>query len=292
MSSLETKTLSGEEALADLHRAFAAFKDTNEERIAQIETRMGVDALTEEKLQRIDRSIDETKRRIDRVALDVARPRLASTPTKTMRLRASIKRLSRSICAAAKRSGLKALELKALSAGSGPDGGYLVPTPAEQEIIAPSRAHLADSRQSPACARSPPIRCGKRLLHAGPGGRLGGGGRPASADAAASRSPTSTFPAMELYAMPAATQTLLDDSAVDLEQWIADEVQTVFAEQEGAAFVNGNGINKPKGFLAYRARSPMRRWSLGQARLCRHRRVRRLRRQQSRPTHCSISSMR
>ena len=29
------------------------------------------------------------------------------------------------------------------------------------------------------------------------------------------------------------------------------EVETAFAEQEGAAFVTGDGINKPKGFLAY-----------------------------------------
>ena len=50
--------------------------------------------------------------------------------------------------------------------------------------------------------------------------------------------------------MPAATQTLLDDAVVDIEQWIAEEVETAFAEQEGAAFVNGDGVNKPKGFLA------------------------------------------
>jgi HK97 family phage major capsid protein len=61
------------------------------------------------------------------------------------------------------------------------------------------------------------------------------------------------FPAMELYAMPAATQALLDDSQVDIEQWLADEVQIVFAEQEGAAFVNGTGVNQPKGFLQYTA---------------------------------------
>ena len=59
-----------------------------------------------------------------------------------------------------------------------------------------------------------------------------------------------SFPAMELYAQPAATQTLLDDAVVDVEQWIASEVETAFAEQEGAAFVNGDGVNKPKGFLA------------------------------------------
>jgi HK97 family phage major capsid protein len=56
---------------------------------------------------------------------------------------------------------------------------------------------------------------------------------------------------MELYAMPAATQVLLDDAQVDTEAWLASEVQTVFAEQESTAFVTGNGTNKPKGFLSY-----------------------------------------
>src|SRR5690606_18083509 len=58
------------------------------------------------------------------------------------------------------------------------------------------------------------------------------------------------FPAMELYAMPAATQTLLDDAVVDIDRWIAEEVEAAFAEQESAAFVNGDGATMPKGFLA------------------------------------------
>ncbi len=59
------------------------------------------------------------------------------------------------------------------------------------------------------------------------------------------------FPTRELYAMPLATQTLLDDSSVNIEEWLANEVNIQFAEQEGAAFVNGNGVNQPRGFLQY-----------------------------------------
>jgi HK97 family phage major capsid protein len=55
---------------------------------------------------------------------------------------------------------------------------------------------------------------------------------------------------MELYAMPAATQTLLDDAVVDTDRWIAEEVEAAFAKQESSAFVTGDGINKPKGFLS------------------------------------------
>ncbi|OAI29703.1 capsid protein [Methylosinus sp. R-45379] len=248
MSFLETRTLSGEEALADLHRAFTAFKDTNEERLAQIETRMGVDALTEEKLQRIDRAIDETKRRVDRVALDLARPRLSSAPSDdapTREHKSAFSLYMRS----GESAGLKALESKALSAGSGPDGGYLVPTPAEQEILR-RLAHLSPIRAIASVREISTHSLRKAYSTQGPAA-----GWAAETDP---RTQTSSqqivdlnFPAMELYAMPAPTQTLLDDSAIDVEQWIAEEVQTVFAEQEGAAFVSGNGTDKPKGFLAY-----------------------------------------
>ena len=60
-----------------------------------------------------------------------------------------------------------------------------------------------------------------------------------------------SFPTMELYAMPSATQTLLDNSAVNIDEWLAEEVSIAFAQQEGTAFVSGNGTNRPKGFLDY-----------------------------------------
>ena len=50
--------------------------------------------------------------------------------------------------------------------------------------------------------------------------------------------------------MPAATATLLDDAAVDIDKWIAGEVEMAFAEQETAAFVSGDGVKKPTGFLS------------------------------------------
>ena len=51
--------------------------------------------------------------------------------------------------------------------------------------------------------------------------------------------------------MPAATPPLLDDTAVNIDEWIAEEVRDAFAQQEGTAFVTGNGTDKPKGFLDY-----------------------------------------
>jgi HK97 family phage major capsid protein len=57
--------------------------------------------------------------------------------------------------------------------------------------------------------------------------------------------------AFEMYADPKATQTLLDDAAVDVEGWLAAKVADKFARVEGAAFINGTGVGQPRGFASY-----------------------------------------
>lgn len=246
MQTLENKSTANA-LIGDLHHAFTAFREANDERLAQIETRMGSDALTEEKLTRIDQALDETKSRLDRLALDIARPRLGGgyEDEAWNEHKSAFGRYMR----VGEATGLKALEVKAMSRASGPDGGYLVPTPAEQEILrrlaklSPIRSIAsvrAISSQSLRRAYSTSGPAAGWVSEADP--------RPQTVN---QQIADMTFPAMELYAMPAATQSLLDDAAVDIEQWIADEVQVAFAEQEGAAFINGDGVNKPKGFLAY-----------------------------------------
>ena len=60
-----------------------------------------------------------------------------------------------------------------------------------------------------------------------------------------------TIPLHELSALPKASQRLLDDAAFDIEGWLASRIAEKFARAEAAAFVTGNGVDKPKGFLDY-----------------------------------------
>lgn len=55
----------------------------------------------------------------------------------------------------------------------------------------------------------------------------------------------------EIYANPQATQQSLDDLMFNVEAWVAASIADEFAFREGAAFVSGDGTNKPKGFLNY-----------------------------------------
>lgn len=59
------------------------------------------------------------------------------------------------------------------------------------------------------------------------------------------------IPVHEMYAEPRATQKLLDDSSVDPEQWLAGKVSSKFGRDEATAFVVGDGNGKPRGFLTY-----------------------------------------
>jgi HK97 family phage major capsid protein len=232
----------------ELRATFEEFKSANDERLAKIERKRG-DVLLDDKVDRINAALDLQTKRMDDLALRQARPALEG---RGRLVTDAASREHKSAFDAYVRGGetsaLRQLETKAMSAGSNPDGGYLVPVELEREIgqrlaaISPIRAISSVREISGSVYKKP-------FMTAGPAtGWVG------ETDARTqTTSPTLdalSFPAMELYAMPAATATLLDDSAVNIDEWIASEVELTFAVQEGAAFVNGDGTNKPKGFLA------------------------------------------
>jgi HK97 family phage major capsid protein len=248
--SPETKAVSDDALVAfdDFMRLFESFKQDNDDRLKQIEKRMGADVITTEKVDRISHTLDEHKRALDQLALKKVRPALgrdggfSAMPSEHKQafeayIRSGDDRLIRS------------LDAKAMSYGSGQDGGYLVPDETEAAIgrrlahISPIRSIASVRQVSGAVLKKPFSISGPAV-----GWVAETAERPQTTTATLDEL---QFPTVELYAMPAATASLLEDAVVDVDQWIASEVETAFAEQEGAAFVDGNGTNKPKGFLAY-----------------------------------------
>lgn len=229
-------------ALSEVLCAFEAFKDANDRRLYEIEAKSSADPLLTEKVARIDTALTEAKSRLDRLSLDAARPGLEARRPSSER-KAAWDGYMRSGQLSA------GIEGKALSAGSNPDGGYVAPAETQALIdrlmadVSPIRA-IASVRQTTANVFKKPVSLG--------GAATGWVAETADRDQTAT--PTLDlldFPVAELYAMPAATTALLDDAATDLDLWLAEEVRDVFAAQEGAAFISGNGTNKPKGFLSY-----------------------------------------
>ncbi|RED13080.1 phage major capsid protein [Pontivivens insulae] len=62
-----------------------------------------------------------------------------------------------------------------------------------------------------------------------------------------------SIPLHELSAMPKTSQRLLDDSAFDVEGWLAARIADKFSRAESVAFINGDGVDKPTGILSYTA---------------------------------------
>ena len=75
----ETKSAEETAAYADLARAFEAYKETNDTKVAEIEARLSPDVVNEEKRTRVDDFLDEAKRRFDRMALEARRPALGGS---------------------------------------------------------------------------------------------------------------------------------------------------------------------------------------------------------------------
>ena len=55
----------------------------------------------------------------------------------------------------------------------------------------------------------------------------------------------------EMYAMPKASQKILDDAATNVEGWLADKVAAKFARVEGTGFTTGTGVGQPRGLFSY-----------------------------------------
>jgi HK97 family phage major capsid protein len=226
----------------DLTRAFDAYKTQNDDRLRQLERRGSVDVLTTEQMARIEDVLDQR-------SLKAARPQLSGDAGPRSYISLQHKSAFEGYVRRGDARSLRDLEEKALTVGTNSDGGYLVPPETEAAVnralrnLSPMRAISGIRQVSGAVFKKPFAVSG-----------IGTGWVGETAARPQTATPTLdalTFPTMELYAMPAATQTLLDDSAVNIDQWIADEVHVAFAEQEGAAFVTGDGIAQPKGFLSY-----------------------------------------
>ena len=193
---------------------------------------------TEERVDGLATDVDEVKARLDRVGRTAQRPALGTDGTATAEVKGFVDGYLRRG---------REHEIKSIVSQPPSDGGYAVP----RQIDALIAREL--TRISPIRAIAQVVQTGsagyRKLITTG-GVASGWVGetdpRPETGtpDFAEIAPPTG-----ELYANPAASQTMLDDAAFDLEAWLAGEIAMEFARAEGSAFVTGDGTNRPRGFL-------------------------------------------
>lgn len=251
-------------ALDDLQRDWSEFKRINEQRLAEVEKRGAAHPETEAKLQAISASMDELKAKADaqHAAEEKLRKSLDDAHAEIEKLNAAggakgdgltgEERERKEAFLRFIRKGEQALstdEVKAMSVGSDPDGGYLVTPDMSGRIV----TRVSETSNIRAIASVQTIGTdaleGKTDLDEADAGWVSEtGARPATNTPQVGRW---RIPVHELYAMPEATQKLLDDAGVDVGAWLEGKVAEKFSRVEETAFVSGDGSGKPKGFLSY-----------------------------------------
>lgn len=250
-SAPETKAETAEiaTALGTFVEAFEGYRDQSDERLAAIEKRMNEGSGGE--IERLGRALDDQEKRIERLTLKQARPPLGGggAPERGDERPSEHRQAFEAYVRGGDEQRLRRLEEKAMNGLTGADGGFLVPAETETEIgrrlaaISPIRSVASVRTVSSAILKKPFATGGAQTGWVAETAARLKTDAPALAEL--------TFPTMELYAMPAASAALLDDAAVDIDRWIGEEVEQAFAAQEGAAFVNGDGVTQPRGFLRY-----------------------------------------
>ena len=238
MTTPECKARAGEDASADaapaseLKTAMAGFVSDFKDFTTDIQTKL--------------KEQDDRMTKLDRKSMGLgARPALATAAA----VEAPHQKAFEDYLRSGDDDALRGLELegKSMSTAVAADGGYLV----DPQTSATVQSVLASTASIRAVANVVNVEATSYdvlIDHA----ELGAGWA-TETDPAAETGTGSidriSIPLHELSALPKASQRLLDDSAFDIDAWLAGRIADKFARSEAAAFVNGDGIDKPQGFL-------------------------------------------
>ncbi len=263
--------------LYEIGKSFAEFKDANNERLAQIERKGHADPLTEAKVNRLNEEIgrlQETAQKSNALLETIknrsplggtdadatAEAQLFSLERKSHlrdnlelgeynQYKAALKAYIRKNNAG---SGYE--EVKALSVGSDPDGGFAVTPDMSGQIVSLIRGSSPMRQIANVVTIGSDALEGINDLNEATSGWVG---------ETEARTETDTpkigewrIPVFEQYAEPRATQKLLDDALFDVEGYLAAKIAERLARMENTAFINGNGVKKPRGILTYAAGTP------------------------------------
>lgn len=235
-------------AVERLGRSLEEFKQTNDAAAVERRAKGYADTLVEEKLGRLGEEMSRLQKQVQGLHASAGRPALetgggrngpAATEHKAAFFEGYVRKgLEREVAS---------LESKALNIGTPAEGGFAVPEELDHQIDRRLR------EISPIRSIAGVVQVGsanyKKLVSIG-GAASGWVGETAARPETDSPTFAEVAPPLgEIFANPAATQSMLDDAFFDVETWLAEELSLEFAKKEGAAFVGGDGVDKPAGFL-------------------------------------------
>lgn len=239
--------LTVKETVETLSNSFEEFKSAHDTCALQLETKNQMQVELEQKLSQMEADIDQAQERLNRIEVSVKRPMVGmeGQPASSNEHKSAFL----SYVTKGDESHLMRMESKSLTAGSDPDGGYLIPETLYFDI----EKGLKQSSTLRRLSRVIQISTDAVEFLVSEGDAEAGWVSETDA-----RGETTTpklkkikIPVHELYAKPRATQKLLDDAKVDVENWLSQKIAARMTQLENQAFIYGDGNNKPKGILSY-----------------------------------------
>lgn len=225
-----------------LQQAFATFKDEHTRQLTELKAGIN-DPLQASKVEKINEHIAELQAAIDATNTKMAAVEMGATGGRQIK----DKEYSDSFMAHMRRGDVSA----SLNKGTAAEGGFTVPVEWDRTI---TDKLIIISPMRELCTVQPVAGAGyKKLINLRGTGSGWVGETSTRAETNTPQFAEQAYGWGELYANPSATQQMLDDSELNLEQWLAGEVETEFSFQENKAFVSGDGTNKPRGLLTYAA---------------------------------------
>lgn len=242
--------------IGQINTAFEAFKNANDEKLAGIDAKFA-DVVSADKVTKIEADLSALVGSYEAMQAKIAATELGgggdAESAEDKQYRADFNSWfregeSEADVKAANRAGKISA---ATSVGSNEDGGFAAPVEWDRSIT-DKLVEVGQMRRH-ASSQAVPGQGFKKLynLRGATSGWVGEVGARLETDT--SKLAEYEFSFGEIYANPAATQRSLEDPLMNIEAWLASEVQLEFAVQEGNAFISGDGVNKPKGFLNYTA---------------------------------------
>ncbi len=229
--------------LAQLQKAFEDFKATDAERQKGVDAKFD-DVVTRDKLDKVNAAVGDLQSALDKQTAALAALEMGGAGGDKGRVKD--KGYTDAFMAHIRKGDVQA----SLNKGADAEGGYLAPREWDRTIT--DKLVILSEMRSLATVQTISGNGFKKLFNLR--GTTSGwvGEAAARPETVAPTFGSMDFQTGELYANPAATQAMLDDAEVDLEAWLAGEVETEFAYQEGLAFVSGTGANgRPNGILTY-----------------------------------------
>ncbi|MDR2778020.1 MAG: phage major capsid protein [Rickettsiales bacterium] len=248
---MDTKELNNK--LEELGNSWEHFKQVNNDRLLQLEKKNIVDPLTEIKLEKLNATIEEQKSKINSLEVAMSRPMFDGDEYKSgedMQYKHAFTNYLRK----GMEEQLANIEIKRDLTTSIDNatsyGGYLL-TPNIQKMIVDKIGSVCTMRKI--CSVQEISSTSLDVIDHSAMAPSWLGETGAVTDTDTSIFSKKTILTHDLVAQPKVSQKLLDDAAIDLEEWLANRLGNDFADAEENAFINGlgNNSNQPMGILGY-----------------------------------------